>query len=130
MRPWLRRTLNVCLLLAVVVVVGCVNESGSDAASQLTLLGLVLGSAVLGYLWGRWWWLPAVVVGSTVALEHIAALALGMREPGIHLPAGVWGLLSLFALIVPTLIAGFVGAVVRRAVRPLPSSGPRSSASG
>jgi hypothetical protein len=130
MRPWLTRTLNICLLVAVVVVIGYVNESGSDAASQLTLLGLVLGSAVLGYLWGRWWWLPAVVVGSTVALEHIGAVALGAREPGIHLPPGVWGFLSLFILIVPTLIAGFAGALVRRLVSPPPSSAPRSSASG
>src|SRR4051794_1339552 len=110
MRPWLRRTLNVCLLAAVVILIGCLNESGSDAASQLTLLALVVGSAALGYFSGRWWWLLAVVVGCTVAVQHLAAVALGAEERGIHLPPGVWGTLSLFVLVVPTLIAGFIGA--------------------
>src|SRR4051812_2873275 len=108
MRPWLRRTANVCLLAAVVLLIGYLNESGSDAANQLTLLALVVGSAALGYLWGRWWWLPAVVTGCTVAVQHIAAVALRVEEPGIHLPPGIWGFLSLFVLVVPTLIAGFV----------------------
>jgi hypothetical protein len=57
-----------------------------------------------------------VLIGCTVAIEHVVALALGVENPDIHLPPGWWGSASLLVLLVPAVIAAHVGVGLRRIV--------------
>ncbi len=126
-RPAVRRALRlgsaVGLLLVVVALVGFANESSSDVANQATLLALLVGSAVLGFVWGRLWWIPALLVGGTVAVQHLVAVVLSIPEPGVHLPAGGWGTITLLILVIPALIAAGAGAWIRRMVSHRPGVG-------
>lgn len=105
--------LNGAALLLVVTAVGVVNESRSDVANQATLGILILGSAALGFLW-RHAWIPALLIGSVVAVEHIAAITLGLAEPEMQLPPGWWGSATLLILLVPAFAAAYGGAGLRR----------------
>ncbi|GAA1971433.1 hypothetical protein GCM10009776_37940 [Microbacterium deminutum] len=110
--------LNIAALLAVVALVGYANESGSDVANQFTLGFLLIGCGMLGYLWGRQWWIPGLVVGVTVAVQHVVVVAFGIPEPGIQLPPGWLGSASLLILLIPALIAAGVGGWIRRGTTP------------
>src|SRR3954464_12507062 len=98
----------------VVATVATVNESGSEVANQATLLAIVVGAGLLGSLWRRWAWVPGIVVGATVAVEHLVALALHLPEPEVTVPAGWGGAASLLILRLPALLAAYLGAGVRR----------------
>lgn len=104
-------------VVLVIVGVGTLNASPSDVASQETLAGIVVGSGLVGYLWGRRAWLAAALVGGTVAAQHVLWVALKIPEPGIQLPAGWWGTVSLTVLILPALAGAYTGAGVRRLAR-------------
>jgi len=125
-RPALHRILRVAtaggLLAVVIALVGLANESRSDVASQTTLLALLVGSAVLGFVWSRLWWIPALLVGGTVAVEHLVAVWFSIPEPGVHLPVGVWGTITLLILVIPALIAGRAGAGIRHLVSHRPAA--------
>jgi hypothetical protein len=108
---------DIAALIAVVLVVAWANASDSDVSSQFTLLFLLVGSAVLGYVWGRLWWIPGIVVGATVAVQHVIAVMTHQPEPGTHLPPGWLGAASLLVLLVPALLAALGGALVRRSIR-------------
>lgn len=107
------RSVVLCVVVAAVAVV---NQSASDIASQVTLAFIVLGAGLTGFVWARKAWLAAVIIGCTVAVEHVLALALGVESPDIHLPAGWWGSASLLVLLLPALIAAYSGAGLRRLV--------------
>lgn len=106
--------LDAAALVVAGTAVALLNESRSDAANQMTLAALVLGSGVLGFLWIHRVWIPASLLGAVVAAEHAVALVVGIAEPGIHVPAGLLGIASLLVLVAPAVAAAYCGAVVRR----------------
>jgi hypothetical protein len=105
---------DVTALTAVIAAVVLLNSSTSDVASQETLVCIVLGSAFVGFLWGRRPWLVALLVGGTVAAQHLVSLDLHLPEPGVHLPAGWLGTASLLILVLPALLGAYAGARFRR----------------
>jgi hypothetical protein len=109
-------------LLLVVVLVAVVNESSSDIANQVTLACIILGAALVGFVWTRRPWLAGVLVGCTVAVEHGVALALGVQNPVIHLPPGWWSSISLLVLLVPAVIAAYGGVGLRTVVSGRPET--------
>jgi hypothetical protein len=110
------------VLVLVVVAVAVVNESSSDIANQVTLALIVCGAGLVGFVWIRWAWLAGVLIGCTVAVEHVVALALAVENPDIHLPPGWWGSTSLLVLLVPAVIAAYGGAGLRRLVSGRPET--------
>lgn len=110
-------------LAGTVALVGLANSSSSDVAAQATLALLIAGTGVLGFLWRRWWWIPALVVGGTVATMHAAALWFGIAEHNVHVPNGWWGTVTLLILIVPAAIAGALGAWLQRSTDRHPRAG-------
>jgi hypothetical protein len=109
----LRRVLLLAAIASAVAMVVALDRSSSDDAGQVTLGAILLASGVLGAAVGRRAWVVGVVIGSTVALTHIASLALGIPEPGVQLPPGWAGTTSLFVLVVPALVAAYTGAWIR-----------------
>lgn len=105
------RSVALCLVIFAVAVA---NESSSDIANQVTLALIIGGAGLVGFVWTRKPWLAGVLVGATVAVEHVIALALGVENPDIHLPAGWWSTTSLLVLLLPALIAAYSGAGLRR----------------
>jgi hypothetical protein len=105
------------LVSAVVVgAVAATNESSSDIANQVTFGCILTGSGLIGFVWARRAWLPGLLIGCTVGIEHAVAVALGTENPDTHLPPGWWGSLSLFVLLGPALIAAYSGVGLRRLI--------------
>ena len=105
--------LNLLVLAMVIAGVVVLNSFSSDVSSQETLAWIVVGSAALGLLWRRLFWLPSLLVGSAVACEHIVSMALRIPEPNLHLPAGWFSTTSLLLLVIPALAAAYAGAKAR-----------------
>lgn len=101
------------VLWLVVAAVAVVNESSSDIANQVTLVCIVGGAGLVGFVWERRAWLAGVLVGCTVAVEHVVALTLGVENPDVHLPPGWWSSASLLILLVPAVIGAYGGAGFR-----------------
>ena len=109
--------LTVLVTAAAIAAVADMNESGSDVASQSTLACLVVGAAVAGAL-ARRPWVPGVLLGVTVAAEHVVAMALRLQEPLMHLPPGWLGTTSLLLLVLPAVFAAYAGSVCGRLLWP------------
>lgn len=97
----------------VLAAVGAANESSSDVANQATLAFIVVGAGLVGFVWVRRAWLAGVLIGCTVAVEHVVALGLGVENPDVHLPPGWWGSASLLILLVPAVIGAYAGVGLR-----------------
>ena len=105
---------NLLALVAVISAVVVLNSSASDVSAQETLLGIVLGATLVGFLWARHAWLVALAVGATVAAQHVISLALGIPEPSMHLPHGWLSTTSLLILVLPAMVGAYTGAGIRR----------------
>jgi len=105
---------NLLALVAVISAVAVLNSSASDVSAQETLLGIVLGASLVGFLWSRRAWLAALMVGTTVAAQHIVSLAFGIPEPSMHLPHGWLSTTSLLVLLLPAMAGAYMGAGLRR----------------
>lgn len=105
--------IDVVALAFVMAVVVVLNGSTSDVASQETMACIVLGSGLVGFLWRRRAWLAALLIGATVAGQHLVSLPLHLPEPGLHIPAGWLGTASLLVLVVPALLGAYTGAGCR-----------------
>ncbi|HEY8317211.1 MAG TPA: hypothetical protein VIG76_00115 [Amnibacterium sp.] len=97
----------------VVAAVAVVNETSSEVADQATSDGMVVGAGLVGFVWLRRAWLAGVLIGCTVALEHVLTTAVGVENPDVHLPPGWWGSASLLILLVPAVIGAYGGAGLR-----------------
>jgi hypothetical protein len=102
--------------VAVVAAIAVIDRSPSDDAAQLTLAVMLVGSAALGAWAARRAWLVGIVTGSVVAASHLVSLLLDLPEPGIAVPPGSLGTLSLLVLVIPASIAAYAGAAARRLV--------------
>jgi hypothetical protein len=100
--------------LVCVGLIAWLDRSPSDDSGQFTLGAILLSAVMLGALAPRRAWLVAIVIGSVPAVVHIVSLALGLPEPGVHLPKGWANTTSLLVLIVPALIAAYSGSALRR----------------
>ncbi|MCU1472907.1 hypothetical protein [Amnibacterium sp.] len=106
--------LRSAVLWLVVAAVAVVNESSSDIANQVTLVFIAAGAGLVGFVWVRRAWLAGVLIGCTVAVEHVVRVALGVENPDVHLPPGWWSSTSLLILLVPAVIAAYGGVGLRR----------------
>jgi hypothetical protein len=107
------RTVGYGLGLAVTVAVLVrVDRIGtSDDSGQVSLLVLLVGAAVLGFVAPRWAWLAGLVLGSAIAVSGMAYAAWGPPPSHPTNPSGVGGAASLFVLIVPALVSAYLGAL-------------------
>jgi hypothetical protein len=101
------------LVVAVAVLLGA-DRSSSDVSNQATLLVLLVAAAVMGLSAPRRAWLPGLVLGAAIPLAHIVYLTAGPALPYKSEPAGVGGAATLLVLIVPAMIAAYLGAGVAR----------------
>jgi hypothetical protein len=100
--------------LGAIVVIAFLERSPSDDASQFTLAAILLSAGLLGAWANRRAWLVGIVIGSVVAMTHVISLAARIPEPGVQLPPGWANTTSLFVLVIPAVIAAYVGAALRR----------------
>lgn len=117
------RPVTVLLAVASAGAVALCDRAASDD-SQLTMLVLLAGSAVLGARAGRAWPVPAVLIGSVVAISHLVLVARGDPAPYQQHPPGQTGALSLFVLIVPAAMAALAGSKLAVHRRHPESGGP------
>ncbi len=95
------------LVIAAAALITVDRLGTSDDSGQVSLAVLVAGAGALGFLAPRWAWLAGLVLGSAVAASELLAPA-GVAHPADHLGPG--GTATLFVLIVPGLIAAYLGA--------------------
>lgn len=100
--------------LVCVGLIAWLDRSPSDDASQFTLGAILLSAVMLGALAPQRAWLVGIVIGSVPGVVHVVSLALGLPEPGVHLPQGWTNTTSLLVLIVPAMIAAYSGSALRR----------------
>jgi hypothetical protein len=97
----------------------CVLDwSPADIANQTTLLALVLTAGCLGFALPGARLATGLVLGSVVAVAHVAYLLLGVRLPYPSHPAGLSGALSLLVLMVPSTVAALVAGSIRHRTLP------------
>ena len=97
-------------LFATAAMLIAIDYSPSDIANQASMLVLVLGAAALGLAAPRWAWLPALLLGATLAATHAIYLTAGFPLLYKMSPAGWAGPASLLILIIPAGIAAYLGA--------------------
>jgi hypothetical protein len=98
------------LAVAVAALVTVDRLGTSDDSSQVSLLVLLVGAAVLGFAAPRWAWLAGLVLGSAIATSGMAYAAWGPSPAHQANPSGVGGAATLFVLIVPALVSSYLGA--------------------
>jgi hypothetical protein len=98
------------LAVAVAVLVTVDRIGTSDDSGQVSLLVLLVGAAVMGFLAPRWAWLAGLVLGSAIAVSEMAYAAWGPPPAHPSNPSGVGGAATLFVLIVPALVSAYLGA--------------------
>jgi hypothetical protein len=104
-------------LAVAVAVLLWVDRSPSEIANQAALLVLLLTAAAMGFAAPRRAWLAGLLLGASIAVAHMVYLTLGPALPYKAEPAGLSGAATLLILIVPAVIAAYVGAGVARLVR-------------
>ena len=97
-------------LVAAAAVLLWTDRSSSDVANQATLLVLLVAAAVLGFAVPRRAWLPGLVLGAAIPLAHIVYVTFGPALPYKAEPSGVGGAATLLVLILPAMIAAYLGA--------------------
>jgi hypothetical protein len=108
-----------CCVAVSVALLGFLDWSPSDFANQATMLALLLTAGGLGFAVPGARLATGLILGSAVALLHLAYLLLGVRLPYETAPSGVVGAISIFVLVLPATVAAVVGGTVRRrALRP------------
>jgi hypothetical protein len=114
----MRRVLLLAATAGAITVIVAIDRSPSDDAGQVTLGAILLASGILGAVAGRRAWVVGIVIGSVVAVTHLVSLALQIPEPGVQLPPGWASTTSLFVLVIPSLVAAYVGAGIRGVLAP------------
>lgn len=109
---------NLLVLVLVIAALVWLNSSSSDVASQASLLCILLGAGLTGFVWRSRVWIGGVAIGATVAVQHVVSLALRLPEPHLALPPGWFSTSSLLVLIIPAMIAAYAGASIRKLSRP------------
>lgn len=109
----MRRVLLLGGTASAVALIVVLDRSPSDDAGQVTMGAILLASGILGAAVGRRAWAVGIVIGSVIAVTHIVSLALRIPEPGVELPPGWASTTSLFVLVIPSLVAAYVGAAIR-----------------
>jgi hypothetical protein len=126
MRGTIMRLLYGIGLLVAAAVLVWIDQSPSDVANQSSLLILLIGAGLLGVAAPHWAWLPALVLGCSLAAAHAIYLVAGIALPYAMSPAGWAGPATLLILIIPAGIAAYAGAgataMVRRRQQPRPLS--------
>jgi hypothetical protein len=95
---------------AAVAVLVVVDRSPSDIANQASVAVLLIAAFALGICAPRRAWMSGLAVGVCLAAAHAIYLTAHVRLPYPLEPAGWAGPFSLLVLIVPALLAAFVGA--------------------
>jgi hypothetical protein len=98
------------LIAAVAVLVGVDRIGTSDDSGMVSLAVLLLASAVLGFAAPRWAWLSGLVLGAAIALADLTYATVGPAPAHPMSPAGVTGAATMLVLIVPALVAAYLGA--------------------
>jgi hypothetical protein len=101
-------------VLALAVAVGAVvtvdRLGTSDDAGQVSLAVLLLAGALLGFAAPRWAWLAGLVVGAAIGLANVVYVTWGPAPVHPIQPGGLAGAATLLVLIVPAMIAAYLGA--------------------
>ena len=86
------------------------DRSTSDVANQAALLVLLVACAALGFAVPRRAWVAGLVVGVAVPVAHVIYLTVGPALPYKAEPAGLTGAVTLSVLVIPAMIAAYLGA--------------------
>lgn len=99
-----------CIGLLVVV-----DRSPSDVANQASLLVLLLSAGGLGAARPRRAAVVGLLVGGVLAAAHAIYQLAGIPLPYPMSPEGWAGVLTLCALVLPAIVAAYLGAALARA---------------
>ena len=100
-------------LAAAVAALVTIDRIGtSDDSSQISMLVLLLGAAVLGFVAPRRAWVAGLVLGSALAVAGMIYVAAWPGTTHPPAPGGIGGAATLFVLVVPAFIAAYLGAGV------------------
>jgi hypothetical protein len=102
---------------ASVAVVVVVDRSPSDVANQTSVAVLLVAAFVLGVCAPRRASMSGLAVGGSLAAAHALYLTAYVNVPYRMEPAGWAGPVSLLVLIIPALLAAFIGASARKLAR-------------
>jgi hypothetical protein len=91
--------------LIVVDRIGTADDSG-----QVSLLVLLVGAAALGFAVPRLAWLSGLVIGAALAATNAVYMATGHTWSADSEPGGWAGAALMLVLVVPALIAAYLGA--------------------
>jgi hypothetical protein len=96
-QSWLRVGGYLAGVVAAAAVLVAVDRIGtSDDAGQVSLAVLLVVAALLGVAAPKWAWLTGLVVGAAIGVAHLGGDA------------------RLFVLVVPAVVAAYLGGGVRR----------------
>lgn len=101
---------TMALLIAASVVVTVDRIGNSDDAGQASLLVLLLASVVLGFAAPRRAWVAGLVLGAAIALANMVYVEWGPALAHPIEPSGLGGAATLLVLIVPAMVAAYLGA--------------------
>jgi hypothetical protein len=102
----------VALVLAAGVLVTVDRLGSSDDAGQVSLAVLLLVGAGLGFAAPRWAWVAGLVVGAAIAIANMVYVTWGPVRAHPIEPSGLAGAATLLVLIVPAMLAAYLGAGV------------------
>jgi hypothetical protein len=95
--------------LVVGALAGYIDQHNEEV--QATVLVLVVGMTVIGYLLPKWSWLAALIAGSCILAAALISRAMGIPE---RFPIEPNVFASLLAII-PAGIGALVGVAIRKA---------------
>jgi hypothetical protein len=105
------------LLIGTAVVVTADRVGDSDDAGPVVLMVLLLTSAALGCVAPRRAWLAGLVPGAAIAVANLIYVTWGPARAHPMEPPGPGGAATLFVLVLPALIAAYLGAGARLVLR-------------
>ena len=82
--------------------------------TSVSLALILAASATGGYILTRSWWLPGLMIGSSISLTAWTVHTLGLHPSGRPVTTSSTSMVVLLALTIPAIIASRTGAALRR----------------
>ena len=101
----------VVLALAVGIFAGYIDLHNNG--TMMTLLILLAGMVLIGFISPDWWWLAAIISGLSLLATHVLQIAFGTSTWYATRPNSLASLLALM----PAFIGGLAGAAIRKATQ-------------
>jgi hypothetical protein len=92
--------------------------------TSVSLLLILAAAATGGYVFHRSWWLPGLVIGSSISFTAGMVLLFDLHPPGRPVETSVSAIIALLVLTLPAVAASRCGAGLRHRRPAPPVAGP------